>query len=305
MDSFYFVTHDMGFHTDEVLAYSIYNYTFDDKIKLELIRTRKYIDYENDNCILVDIGNKYIKNKYYDHHQNDSNLFRNNGIKFSSAGLIWKDFGEKYIEKYLKEKYGLEEIDKLDILDIFYEIDKKFIIHVDLVDNGKFISQNNTSITSIDKMYYPPLNERTDEKYLEGFLEYSDFLSTYLQILIDTAFKRIDDRNLLFTVYDNSDVLFIEDQLLWRKTITNNHTFKNLKVVINKMEDGTWRINPIKEIKKSDKFKVNFPQQWLGLSEDKLKEVSGIDDILFCHSSGYTAGAKTKEACIKIYELMK
>jgi uncharacterized UPF0160 family protein len=71
------------------------------------------------------------------------------------------------------------------------------------------------------------------------------------------------------------------------------------------MEDDTWRINPTRIYKNPFKYKINFPQQWLGLPEDKLKIVSGIPDILFCHNTGYTAGAETKESCLKIYELMK
>jgi uncharacterized UPF0160 family protein len=306
--TFYFVTHDMGFHTDEVLAYSIFSYTFKDKYKIELIRTRRYDLYEKENHILVDIGYKYIKNKFYDHHQNDNNGYlsrKENGIKYSSAGLIWKDFGEEYIKLFLKEK-NINNVYDLDILDIFYEIDKKFITHIDLVDNGKFQAiPYNTSIITIDKMFYPPQNNKTEETYLEGFIKYSNFLNDYLKMLIDTAYKRVGDRNILLNLYDgHSEYLILEGLLLWKKAVTNDDSFKNLKFVINKMEDNTWRINPIQSSRIPNKFKINLPQQWLGLSDEKFKEVTGIEDVIFCHSAGFTAGAKSKEACIKLYELI-
>ena len=47
------------------------------------------------------------------------------------------------------------------------------------------------------------------------------------------------------------------------------------------------------------KFRKGLPKEWRGLRDEKLKEVSGINDIIFVHSSGFIGATKSFESTMK------
>lgn len=40
--------------------------------------------------------------------------------------------------------------------------------------------------------------------------------------------------------------------------------------------------------------------KWWGVRNDKLEEISGIPDTVFCHASGFIGGNKTREGALKM-----
>ena len=114
------ITHSGRFHVDDVIS---------------TIFLSKIID----NVILLrapTIGNKDVKNKIvydiglgeFDHHQKNRNGQRNNGIFYSSIGLLWRKFGKEYLKKI-----GVKYIDKT-----FEYMDKELIQNIDATDNMQF-----------------------------------------------------------------------------------------------------------------------------------------------------------------------
>jgi uncharacterized UPF0160 family protein len=316
-EMFYFITHDLGFHTDEVLSYSIFHFLYSDTYNIKLVRTRNISYYEQlENVIFVDIGQKYIPHKYYDHHQIDNGLIKildidysNNknkfynfkNVKYSAAGLIWKDYGKDFIKKHLS-------IDDEDAINqVFKLIDNSLITHIDLVDNGNYPNiKYNFNLTNIIKKFYPsPLakDKRSEEDYNNGFLEYAKFLEDLLFSLVEHEYKRVLDNDMLKQLYNGvSEVLIIEDELHWKNIIINDSYFDPIKFVIAKMMDDTWRVFPISIKNNFKQYKVNFPDSWKGLQGDKFKEATDIDDVIFCHNSGFIVGTKSKESAIELVD---
>ncbi len=114
------ITHSGRFHVDDVIS---------------TIFLSKIID----NVILLrvpTIGNKDVKDKIvydiglgeFDHHQKNRNGQRNNGIFYSSIGLLWRKFGKEYLKKI-----GVKYIDKT-----FEYMDKELIQNIDATDNMQF-----------------------------------------------------------------------------------------------------------------------------------------------------------------------
>ena len=79
------ITHGGLFHADETMATAILNKVFNNLI---LCRTFKVPEEVAAPVIVYDIGGGK-----YDHHQKGGNGCRENGVPYSSAGLIWRDFG--------------------------------------------------------------------------------------------------------------------------------------------------------------------------------------------------------------------
>ena len=114
------ITHSGKFHADEVMATVI----LEKIMPVNLLRISK-VPKTNPNIIVFDIGGGK-----FDHHQENKNGERENGIPYASAGLIWKEFGLEIIKKFAADTQNL------DYNRIFQNIDQKLIQGIDAIDNG-------------------------------------------------------------------------------------------------------------------------------------------------------------------------
>lgn len=63
---------------------------------------------------------------------------------------------------------------------------------------------------------------------------------------------------------------------------------------------GQWRIQTVPVELGSFEDRKPLPKQWAGLSDKALKEVTGIDDAMFCHNGLFIAGAESFESTMKM-----
>ena len=124
-----FGTHNGMFHCDEVVGMGILQIAhMEDDVFV--VRTRD-ADELNKLDIVIDIGGGPL-----DHHIPGFNVCRPNGQKYASAGLVWREFGEKAIRNVMLAK-GLC-IDDTETKNIKEQIDTEIIIPVDMEDYGEF-----------------------------------------------------------------------------------------------------------------------------------------------------------------------
>ena len=114
------ITHSGRFHIDDVIS-TIFLSKIIDTVILSRVPTIENKDVKGK--IVYDIGLGE-----FDHHQKNRNGQRNNGIFYSSIGLLWKRFGKEYLKK-LKVKY---------IDETFEYIDRELIQNIDAADNMQF-----------------------------------------------------------------------------------------------------------------------------------------------------------------------
>ena len=113
------ITHNGTMHDDEVFATAFLSLYFGDFKVARVSEVPKDI---STKTIVYDIG----KGKF-DHHQNDARI-RDNGIKYSSFGLLFEEYGIKYLKK-LKIK---------NVKEVYNFFVKDFIEAIDAIDNGIF-----------------------------------------------------------------------------------------------------------------------------------------------------------------------
>ena len=63
---------------------------------------------------------------------------------------------------------------------------------------------------------------------------------------------------------------------------------------------GPWRIQTVPVEPGSFEDRKSLPKPWAGLSDKALKEVTGIDDAMFCHNGLFIAGAESFESTMKM-----
>ncbi len=118
-------THNGIFHCDDVLATAMITILTG---HVDVIRSRD-IDTLKQADLIFDIGGGS-----YDHHQKGGNGERNNGVKYASAGLIWREFGSMIVERIMKD--ADIELDEERISTIVNDIDD-IVQEVDKEDNGE------------------------------------------------------------------------------------------------------------------------------------------------------------------------
>ena len=281
------VTHNGVFHADEIFAIAAIAMAHKG-VEIEVIRTRDPKEFENGDFV-IDVGGKYDGVKFFDHHQRDFNLIRENGVKYSSFGLIWKLLGEKICTS--------KEVTKL--------VDERLVKIIDAVDNGQAEKVENSFtindvISGFNQNWY---EDGDEENRLIGFKAALNVAERVLDNVIRSAkgFVMADEEMKKTKLILDGKVLLLERFVPWQQYVRN--TFPDSVFVIFPDSNGTWRVQAIPEDKRSFKSKKSLPESWAGLNAEELQKVTGINDAIFCHAGRFIAGAKSKEGILKMAEL--
>ncbi len=277
-------THNGIFHCDEVLAIAILSILTRRNGDINVIRSRDLKFLEANTDLLVDIGGGE-----YDHHQKGGNGERENGIKYASAGLIWKKFGNQVINILSNGELNLQETSIITNV-----IDNNIIQSVDMEDNGQLVASHPFQfITS----FLPSWNNESnyDEKFeqcvnvvrktLENIIQ--SYISLYL------AKKEISLR-IASPEKHIGNILELPCQTIpWTDEIIeyNENSEYKIDFVVFPYPAGGYALQcvpPSKENKFSQR--IQLPEEWAG-ETTKLPEISGIRSATFCHNGRFFARA--------------
>ena len=65
-------------------------------------------------------------------------------------------------------------------------------------------------------------------------------------------------------------------------------------------EGAKWRVQAVSVSKDSFESRKPLPNNWRGVRDDQLSEVSGIKGCVFAHTSGFIGGNKTKDGALEM-----
>lgn len=286
-------THNGFYHADELFAVATLKLIFDKEGKnVEIIRTRdRELAFSCDYC--VDVGREYdpAKNRY-DHHQVDDNLIRENKIPYAAFGLIWKHFGDKLVSSK----------------DIFDVIEQKIVQPVDAMDNAVTLSTKNfegINEYNIASAIYALSQYHGVDKLNESFYNCLTMCEQILVGEINQAEDKQKSRQIVLEAIKKQgepQILVLDKYHSWKDIVLN---YKEIKFVIYPdMNTSNWYLQPAKNSKEDfGDYRVNFPNTWLGKEHQDLVEVSGIEEAVFCHKSGYLAVAKSKDGALSLAKI--
>ncbi len=283
--------HDGSFHPDDVFAVAILSIYLN--APLEIIRTRdpKVLA---DCDYVFDVGREYDpSNKIFDHHQKEFNEKRENGITYASAGLAWKEFGEKISGSY----------------EVFEKIDRKVIQFIDAEDNGIAVSKNileDVSPYTISN-YIAGLNNNWDEEgrdSLEAFTVAVEFAKNVLEREIKLAGDSVEAKKIATEVYNNAKdkrVIVFDKPCSWKSTLVEFS--EPLFVVKQNFENKNWYVSTVPVKGEQFKNRLDLPESWTGLEGEELIKITGVSDAIFCHKGRFLVVAKSKEGAIALAKL--
>ena len=240
------------------------------------------------DAIIYDIG----RGKF-DHHQADAKL-RESGIKYSSFGLLFEEYGKDYL-KQQKIK---------DIDEVYTGIVKDLVEGIDAIDNGVFpeikASYKVKTISDVIKLYNPSFkSKKTEEEQFIKAVELAKeiFIQLQDQVVGKVKAKKIVEEKLKNT---NKEYLELEEYMPYEETILKSEYGQNIKFVMYPSNRGGYGIKTIKKSLEDKTDRQSFPESWAGLEKEELEKKSGIKDINFCHSNRFLVTCNTKEAAYQV-----
>ncbi len=276
------VTHNGNFHADDVFSIAALKSIFP---SFKLIRTRD-AELIAKADIVLDVGGVYDPDtERFDHHQRGGAGERENGIPYSSFGLIW-------------QKYGLGICRGNQ--DIANSVDKGLVSNIDAIDCGHVEGViKGITLSQTISMFNPTWQEDSD--FDTCFDEAVDFASRVLTRFIASANGGISAKAIVAKAIDNAEdprVIVLEKYTPWKRTV--HALSEEALYVVYPSPSGHWRIQTVPVELGSFEDRKSLPKPWSGLSDKELQEVTGIDDAMFCHNGLFIAGAESFESTMKM-----
>ncbi|XP_030764091.1 UPF0160 protein [Sitophilus oryzae] len=323
-------THNGMFHCDEALACFMLK-QLPEYADAEIVRTRdpKILD----TCdIVVDVGAEYDpKRNRFDHHQKSfqetlhtirPELTKNkfNNIRLSSAGLVYAHFGLEILSEILAQSKLCKKLADSECLkNLFLYIYEGFVEELDAIDNGvpmypegKPRYKINTHLSARVHRLNPAwnsLNEDTDQLFEKAVaLVGSEFKEHVIDGISvwwparEIVKKSIENRK---SVYKTGEIMLLVDRCSWKDHLHILEEEMNISgeikfCVFHDKTSDTWRIQGIPIQPDSFICRVFLHKNWLGVRDEELSTVAGIENCIFCHSTGFIGGNKTKEGALQM-----
>lgn len=275
-------THNGNFHADDVFAVAALKSIYP---AVELIRTRD-LDVMAKADIVLDVGGVYDAEKgRFDHHQKGGAGARENGIPFSSFGLIWQTYG-------LQICAGNQ--------DVADSLDKNLVSTIDAIDCGHVEGvATGISLSQTISMFNPTWEE--DGDFDACFNEAVAFASRILARFIASASGGVNARSIVANAIEKAAdprVIVLEKYTPWKTTVLN--LSQDALFMVYPSQTGQWRIQTVPVELGSFEDRKKLPEPWAGLSNKELQDVSGLDDAMFCHNGLFIAGCASFENIMKM-----
>ncbi len=284
------VTHNEGFHSDDVFAVAALNLLL--KGDLTVIRTRDPILIERADYV-VDVGMTHDASKNrFDHHQKGGAGMRENNIPYAAFGLVWKRYGADIA--------GSDSIAAL--------IDAKLVQPIDAGDNGIDIFSPRIPgvfpyvIRAVIGTYLPTWKEETDID--KAFTEAVTFAERVLVREITRARDDEEAREEVEKAYEASSdkrLLILDKPYPYGEAVDNYP--ECLYVISPRNSAEGWKVTAVKVSSHSFERKRPFPESWAGKEAVELQEETGVSDAVFCHRDRFVAYAKSRDGVVRLAEL--
>ncbi|MEK7177162.1 MAG: MYG1 family protein [Patescibacteria group bacterium] len=281
------VTHNGKFHADEVFAVATILLAHEGE-DIEIVRTRDPLIIKTGD-IVVDVGGEYNPSLgKFDHHQTEGAGIRENGIPYSSFGIVWKKYGEKVCNSRL----------------VSDTIDKFLVMSLDALDNGidiqKPMLENIYEYTAGDLVdaFNPSWRETINRD--ESFKEAVEVAKKVLRREIIRTRDKQEGKAMVETVFAGAvdkRIIVLEDYLPWSDVLCV-HT--EPMFVVYPDPDKKWRVQAVRDNPHLFENRKDFPSAWGGKTGRELSEITEVSDAIFCHKGLFLCGAQTKEGAISL-----
>jgi uncharacterized UPF0160 family protein len=290
------VTHSGGFHADELLSSVVLTRLFPDA---QLLRTRdrEWIT-PSDDKIIYDVGGAFDADaQIFDHHQRPGPL-REDDQPFSSFGLIWAQYGRDYL--------AAMDVPEGDIEAIHTKFDAKFVLPIDLLDNGAMEPSvagplSIMTLPSLLGSLKPVFDDASPTADDDAFLTALPIARSFVEAQIRNLAAKARAQSIVAEAIEkagSSPILELPMGMPYRSALDKAEA-DHIMFVVNPRGDD-WMLGGIKLSNETFEQRADLPAAWAGLTDAKLEEASGVKGAKFCHNARFIAVANSREAILKM-----
>jgi uncharacterized UPF0160 family protein len=277
-------THNGPFHADETLAIAILLALVP---AAEVVRTRDAAKLA-DCSVVVDVGGVYDVNACrFDHHQIEGKpADRENGIPFSSAGLVWKHFGR----------------DMVSCVEVQNLVDAKLFQAIDALDNGvgtRNITEGVEHATFSDMIsgFNPTwLEPSAPADFDAAFMKAVEHATVTLRRVIAECEAEFAAADLVLN--QKTSVVVIQKYAPVMDNIVRH--LPDARFLVYPSPGGEWMVQCVPTKVGGFDQRKPLPESWADKRGADLDAVTGESGGVFCHKFRFIAGAHTKEQAINL-----
>lgn len=299
------VTHGGKFHCDEVFAYAALRLALglrepgQDHV---LWRTRKPGLIEAAD-IVWDVGFVFDEaTNRFDHHQRGAPL-REDGTPFSSAGLVWRTYGERAVAALLRDS-GAEILAPA----IAVEIDETVVRRIDEIDNGVSakgpVRDDTLGLASLIGDFNPSWDDPAGEGASAGDAAFQEAAALVLGLLrrrVDGLRARLAAEASVLAAHRASEdprILVLDRGMPW-KNVVFTHDLPVL-FTVSPASNGNWMLDTVPPEPGSFEQRLPLPEAWAGLETEALAAETGVADAVFVHLRRFVGAAKSRDGAVEL-----
>lgn len=263
------LTHAGVFHADDVFTAALLRILNPD---IAIERSNQVPDaYEG---LVFDIGGGE-----FDHHAGTMQ-YRENGVPYASFGLVWRHFGTLLLCEEDAAAF-----------------DQQLVQLIDLTDN---MGQPN------------PLSQAISDFNPEGFSNLTGFDEAFARAVnfaqgvlerriahLKAERTSLEEVSRLMQEGDGR-ILVLPQAMRWRHALVGS----GYLVIVYPSLRGGYNVQCVPESLDTTTTIVSAPEAWRGTSSDELKRISGVDDLTFCHQTGYLCATETLAGAMHVAQLI-
>lgn len=290
------VTHPAPHHGDETVALAILSVI---EGRVDVYRTRNPKEIEEaaaSGAYIVDVGGVYDPaSNRFDHHQRDFSGVREDETKYSSAGLLWKEYGADACIALtgcnLQQAQAAAE-----------KVDEMLISGIDAADYG-VRAEGQMSVSLAISVLNPNWDESADDA---AFVEACQLAYLVLTRTIKSCVAQVKGRDAVEeAIRASEDGIMVLPQFIggWIQTVltTTEPKASNILYGVFRNLQGQWNCQAIPPSAEApQEQRKPLPEAWRGLSDAALAEATGVEDAVFCHAGGFICGARSKKAALEL-----
>ena len=290
------ITHNGVFHADEVFATALLSMI----AEVRLLRTRSIkAEDKRESVIMYDVGGKYsVWDKVFDHHQKDFSLTHEDGTKLSSFGMLW----------YLYGRFALCDVYDCPTRYIelaFNDINNRLVKWIDGRDNGQLPQSEELTISSMISGFNPAWDEESPDENT-CFIKAVEFAYTVFNNLIRSVVSEYKAVDIVEDKISETEgkVLNLGSYIAhWQTIILKSKNPKASELLyctyIGK-EGETCIVAVPPSTEEMTKQRKPFPEEWAGLSGEKLEAAAGIKGLKFCHAGRFFMSVDSEEVAQEV-----
>ena len=299
MSIFHLVTHSGGFHADELLSTVILSRLYPDA-RVKRSRDKDWLTPAPDK-IIYDVGRDYdAKAQIFDHHQSPGPV-RANGQPYSSFGLIWAHYGERYLEAM--------DVPAEAIAEIHGAFEESFVLPIDLLDNGEIEPSvagplSPLTLPSLLGSLKPDFDDPSPDADDDAFMAALPLARTLIDATLRELVAKTRAKSIVAEAIakaGSSPILELPMGMPFLSVLKASGADHILFEVHPRGED--WTLNGIKLSNETFDQRADLPAAWAGLSDGELEEASGVKGAVFCHKARFIAVARSRDAIMEMAQI--